>query len=166
MKYYTATSLGNVEQYRRVRALFGRLGHKLTYDWDSAGPVDWEVKDDDIDTSVVNLSRRSTADLKGVADANAVIVILHEQSTGRGTHVELGAALALMPDFENFDRISRAKRAVFLWAPGGLPKYEKPYPCVFHFDRRLHVVEGDLADLVAAVESWVKLARPDSREPA
>lgn len=82
--FYVASGLENIEEARRVVALLTEAGLESAYDWTTHGPV-W-----------MHGARRvrevSVLELDGVARADVVIVRL---PGGRGTHVELGAALAL-----------------------------------------------------------------------
>lgn len=83
MKVYIATGLANHAQHNRVRDLLLEKGVGLTYDWTTHGPV-WQKGKAVIKEVSVN-------EIEGVLNANLVIVIL---PGGRGTHVELGAAIA------------------------------------------------------------------------
>jgi hypothetical protein len=84
MKFYIATSLKNVEQHNFVRDELIARGHKITYDWTLHGPVYVE--------GYARCGEVAQLELKGIADADIVIVL---NKGSRGTHVELGAALAL-----------------------------------------------------------------------
>jgi nucleoside 2-deoxyribosyltransferase len=84
MKYYIATKLSNAQAHNRLRDLLSEQGHHLTYDWTIHGPV-WTE-------GYKRCQEVGEAELKGVADADFVIVMM---PGGRGTHVELGAALIL-----------------------------------------------------------------------
>jgi hypothetical protein len=79
LRYYLATKLENNEQHNRVR---DAVGGELTYDWTAHGPV-WSH-------GSVRMKDVACHEVKGVADANLLAVIL---PGGRGTHVELGVAL-------------------------------------------------------------------------
>lgn len=83
MKFYIATRLENHAQHNRVRDALVAAGHQITYDWTAHGPV-WRAGLDRI-REVAVLER------KGVRDADFVVVLL---PGGRGTHAELGMALA------------------------------------------------------------------------
>ena len=84
MRYYIATKLDNHEAHNKLRDALFTQGHILTYDWTLHGPVYPHGKR--VVAAVIE------AELKGVADADVVIVLT---PGGRGTHIELGAALAL-----------------------------------------------------------------------
>lgn len=82
-RFYVASRLENATEVRRVQADLAALGHACTYDWTTHGPV-WA-------DGLVRLREVASAELAGVRQANYVVVLL---PGGRGTHTELGAALA------------------------------------------------------------------------
>lgn len=87
MKFYIASSLKN---YRQVRALSQRLkgaGWVHTYDWTQHCPED--VQDAEA------LRFIAEAECAGVRQADMLIVLTPR---GRGTHTELGMALALQKE--------------------------------------------------------------------
>lgn len=81
MRYYIATSLENMPAHNALR---DRLGPGITYDWTLHGPV---FRD-----GLARIAEVAERELNGIRDADVVIVLW---PGGRGTHVELGAALAL-----------------------------------------------------------------------
>lgn len=82
MKFYIATSLENVKQHHLLRDALIHDGGELTYDWTIHGSVQQEGRE---------IKRKiAEREIKGVLDAELVVVIL---PGGRGTHVELGAAI-------------------------------------------------------------------------
>lgn len=83
MKYYIASRLENAETVKRVSAVLTAAGHTLTYDWTEHGSV--QKENPERITQVAELERT------GVYEADIIIIIL---PGGRGTHVELGLALA------------------------------------------------------------------------
>ena len=84
MKFYIASRLDNVPTVKSVADILKASGHKHTYDWTIHGNVCSE--------GAQRLSDVAYKEIKGVTDADLVIVILPGE---RGTHTELGAALAL-----------------------------------------------------------------------
>lgn len=84
MNFYVASKLSNAESVRRVHQALRDDGHTLTYDWTLHGPV-WRE-------GWKRCRQVSVFELEGVKDADVVVVLL---PGGRGTHVELGAALAM-----------------------------------------------------------------------
>jgi nucleoside 2-deoxyribosyltransferase len=74
------------------------------------------------------------AELQGVREANVLIVLL---AGGYGTHVEIGAALAL-------------GKPVILHAPDR-KTLETPYPCVFHYHPGVTRLVSERPDIDAIV---------------
>ena len=84
MKIYLASSLSNAAAVRQMRDALRHRGHEITYDWTSHGSA--------MAAGQARIAEVAAAELAGVRAADGVIVLL---PGGRGTHVELGAALAL-----------------------------------------------------------------------
>jgi len=84
MKFYIASKLENYEQVKRLAGLLKLSGWKHTYDWTVHG----SIKETDIQT----LKSVGQKECDGVKNADIVIVLMPQ---GRGTHVELGMAIAL-----------------------------------------------------------------------
>lgn len=82
MKYYIATGLANHVAHNELRDSLTALGHEITYDWTSHGPV-WS-------NDVEVIQQTAIAERDGVAAADVVIALL---PGGRGTHVEIGVAI-------------------------------------------------------------------------
>jgi nucleoside 2-deoxyribosyltransferase len=76
----------------------------------------------------------AVAELKGVRDADVLVVLL---PGGYGTHVEIGAALAL-------------GKPVILHAPDR-KTLETPYPCVFHYHPAVKLLISEPLDVGAIV---------------
>ena|SRR5689334_2777908 len=90
---------------------------------------DWSGKDDDEPEA---LSELAQAELAGIQEADVLIVLL---PGGRGTHVEIGAALAL-------------GKPVILHAPDR-KTLEDPYPCVFHYHPAVKLLISSTVDVEA-----------------
>jgi nucleoside 2-deoxyribosyltransferase len=84
MKFYIASKLENYEQVQYLRDKLVKEGWTHTYDWTQHGSVK--------SISTEELKEVAEKEFKGVIDADVVIVLTPQ---GMGTHVELGAALAL-----------------------------------------------------------------------
>lgn len=82
MQYYIATRLENTTAHNRLRDVLNSLGHVITYDWTTHGPV--------YSHGLERVAEVAGLEAKGVLDADWVIVLW---PGGRGTHVELGVAL-------------------------------------------------------------------------
>lgn len=83
MKYYIATKLENHRTHNRVRDHLTALGHEITYDWTPHGPV--------FRSGLDRVREVAELETRGVLDADFVVVLW---PSGRGTHVELGMAIA------------------------------------------------------------------------
>ena len=84
MRFYIASNLENNEQVQKLAGILKKLGWEHTYDWTVHG----SVKETDAET----LKSIGQKELDGVKSADIVIVLTPQ---GRGTHVELGIAVAL-----------------------------------------------------------------------
>jgi hypothetical protein len=82
MKYYIATSLSRISSHNLVRDTLMKFGHEISYDWTLHGSVKSE--------STERLREIAIFELKGVLEADFVIVLL---PGGKGTHLELGFAM-------------------------------------------------------------------------
>jgi hypothetical protein len=81
LKYYIATSFQNKEAHAECHRYFADMGYELTFDW-TVYPF---IPDPYV------LHTVATREIDAVKAADFVVVIL---PGGRGTHIELGAALA------------------------------------------------------------------------
>jgi isopentenyldiphosphate isomerase len=84
MKFYIASKLENFEQVQDLSNLLKSFGWEHTYDWTKHG----SVKESNVET----LKRIGQQEFDGVNNADIVIVLTPQ---GRGTHVELGMAIAM-----------------------------------------------------------------------
>ncbi len=84
MKFYIASRLRNFEQVRRLSALLKNAGWVHTYDW----TANLSSKVTDVET----LRDIGEKEFSGVKEADVVIVLTPQ---GKGTHTELGMAIAL-----------------------------------------------------------------------
>lgn len=82
-KFYIATSLARMEEHNVVRDALLAKDWKITYDWTLHGSVK--------KTSFDRLKDVGGKMAEGIFDADVVIVLL---PGGRGTHTELGMAIA------------------------------------------------------------------------
>jgi hypothetical protein len=89
----------------------------------------WSSEDDNDEG---NWPRLACAELDGVRQANVLIVLL---PGGYGTHVEIGAALAL-------------EKAVIIHSLDR-QTLETPYPCVFHYHPRVTLFVSKVIDVPA-----------------
>jgi len=84
MKFYIASKLENYEQVKCLAKKLKSVGWIHTYDWTIHG----SVKESNVET----LKEVGQMEYNGVKDADIVIVLTPQ---GRGTHTELGMAIAL-----------------------------------------------------------------------
>ena len=83
MKFYVATRLENVAAAKALASELESEGHELTYDWTRHGSVQSESRE--VKRAVAARER------EGIRQARVVVVLL---PGGRGTHCELGMAVA------------------------------------------------------------------------
>jgi len=83
MKFYIASKLENYEQVNNLASSLKLSGWEHTYDWTVHG----SVKETDVET----LKSIGQNEYHGVKNADIVIILTPQ---GRGTHVELGMAIA------------------------------------------------------------------------
>lgn len=107
MRLYVATTLGNIEQGKRLRDALKGEGHEITYDW-------MEHLDLREHESYEAMREKAQFESDGVSAADAVVLLL---PGGMGAHVELGMALA-------------SGVPVIVAAQGDILHWE-PYPSVF-----------------------------------
>ncbi|MFD1019639.1 nucleoside 2-deoxyribosyltransferase [Thalassobacillus hwangdonensis] len=91
MKFYIASSFQNIEAVRKVAETLKRKGFTHTYDWTQNEKA----------STASDLKRIGLAEKEAVGEANFLVVLL---PAGKGSHVELGLALAM-------------DKPVFLYAP-------------------------------------------------
>jgi len=84
MKFYIASKLENYQQVKGLASLLKQTGWEHTYDWTVHG----STKEMDVEA----LTSVGQKECDGVKNADVVIVLTPED---RGTHVELGMAIAL-----------------------------------------------------------------------
>lgn len=83
MKYYIATGFANKECHNHLMRMLQARGHTITYDWTREEPA--------VPRGPSVSQRIAELEVRGVVDADIVFVLL---PGGKGTHVEIGAALA------------------------------------------------------------------------
>lgn len=129
---YVATGLQRGDSQRAVAEALLAEGIGITFDWPLYGSA----------------SGRSYPDIahdevEGVRRADFLVVLL---PGGRGTHVELGAALAL-------------GKPVFLQAETEAALYQDNMRCVFHEHRLVRQIVGPQTALLDAIRIWME-SRP------
>jgi nucleoside 2-deoxyribosyltransferase len=119
-RFYLATRIDRSAEAAPLLQALKAQGWVRTFEW----------TDDGIDPA--RYADAAVKELAGVREADVVIVLL---PGGRGTHVEIGAALAL-------------GKPVILYAPDR-DTLTKPYPCVFHYHPSVKLVVSQLLDVGA-----------------
>ena len=87
MRIYVAARLDAAPLARVVMGVLRVRGHVIAYDWTEHGSVAAEGPD--------RMADVARAELAGVRSADLLIALIPPGEHGRGTHVEIGAALAL-----------------------------------------------------------------------
>jgi len=100
VKYYIASGLPNFARVNQAAAALNAAGHERTYDW----TVHCDIRAE----GPGRMRSVSSRELGGVMDADLVLVLM---PGGKGTHTELGAALASA-------ELGRKKR-ILLWSETG-----------------------------------------------
>lgn len=83
MKFYIGSRFKNCELVNYYSKILEENGWKHTYNW---------AKNISNDETIEDLIEYSKLEQKGIIESDVVIILLH---AGRGTHIELGMALAL-----------------------------------------------------------------------
>lgn len=83
MKFYIGSGFKNCDLVNYYSKALERRGWKHTYNW---------AKDIKSDETIEDLIEYAELEKKGIIDSDVVIILL---PAGRGTHIELGMALAL-----------------------------------------------------------------------
>lgn len=110
MKYYIASGLENAERVNLAAARLDEKGGERTYDWTKHGDVRQKGE--------ARMREVSERELEAVKRAELFIALL---PGGKGTHTELGAALATM---EN--------KRIVLWSETGEEFDNGSESCVFY----------------------------------
>lgn len=109
------------------------MGHTISYDWTHHGAVR--------DKGIPRIREVAQSELDGVMDAHFIVVLLPTglNSSGRGTHVELGIALA-------------CGKPVLIWSDDHRIFEATEQTCAFYHSRSvIHL--RDLAQLEEAVRT-------------
>lgn len=128
-KAYIATSLDRAAEHNLVRDALARLGIGCTYDWTEHGSVYAE--------GMARVEQVAMLEIGGVLKADVVVVLL---PGGKGTHVELGAAIA-------------ADKPVVLYSQD--PEVILgPKTCAFYHHPNVLIVECDKLPWFEEVAEW------------
>lgn len=134
MKFYIATSLSRISDHNVVRDQLFIFGHKITYDWTIHGSVR--------DVSTEALSNVAKNEVNGILSSDFIVILL---PGGRGTHTELGLAIA-------------SNKLVFINGPDHLFTTGKD-TCAFYHLLQVKRIKCDLVDLATNVEVNINMIR-------
>lgn len=126
-RFFLSTQLDQSAKADAISASLELRGWKRTFTWNV-----------DDGSATDGHARKAIAELEGVRAADVLVVLL---PGGRGTHVEIGAALAL-------------GKPVILHAPDR-ETLETPYACVFHYHPLVKILISqplDVGAIVALIE--------------
>ncbi len=127
MRFYVASALENAEMVRWFAGKLKSWGWQQTYDWTVHGAVQEPL-----------LAETAEKELSGVKEADIVFVLFPAK---RGTHVELGAAIAL-------------KKKIILWAESEEELFLDGRTCAFYHSKGVARIIGDRnALLLAAINA-------------
>jgi nucleoside 2-deoxyribosyltransferase len=124
-RFYLASRIDRSEQADAVEKALAQHGWERTFAWSSDDPEGPE-----------GFAQIAAEELAGVQAADVLIVLL---PGGYGTHVEIGAALAL-------------GKPVILHAPDQ-KTLSTPYPCVFHYHQNVQILISETVDVGAILSS-------------
>ena len=132
-RFYVATSLLNADQAKVVIRRLSDFGHQVSYDWTSHGKVSGH--DAMLDIAV--------KEIEGVVSADCVIVLWPAR---RGTHVEIGAAIAM-------------NKPIFFITP---PEFDADvsfyhHPNIVRFDsldKAIEVIHKNLSEFESVITSY------------
>jgi nucleoside 2-deoxyribosyltransferase len=134
-RFYLATRIDRIEQATALSDALETHGWQRTFAWNDAGQGTRETR-----------GATALAELEGVRRADVLIVLL---PGGFGTHVEIGAALAL-------------GKPVILHSPDRTT-LETPYPCVFHYHPSVKLFISGALD-VSAISNCMAQINADSAQ--
>jgi nucleoside 2-deoxyribosyltransferase len=121
-RFYLASRKDRSRECDVLQATLEAAGWKRTYAWTDA-QLDAE-----------HYAAVASAELAGVREANVLVVLL---PGGYGTHVEIGAALAL-------------GKPIIIHAPDR-ETLKTPYPCIFHYHPSVELLISEVIDPAAVL---------------
>lgn len=131
MRFYVASGLENRDRVSRVIEKIGSLSHEMTYDWTVHGDIRAKGKD------VLNTVAGN--ETFAVMDAGCVLILL---PGGKGTHTELGIALA-----------SRSNKRIILWSETGEEFGSNEKTCAFYHHSAVEQLCCSFDDLLKFIET-------------
>jgi nucleoside 2-deoxyribosyltransferase len=129
-RFYLSTRINRSAEAEGLLKALKAQGWERTLDWTDAN------------VSPDGYSEIALAEIAAVREADVLVVLL---PGGYGTHVEIGAALAL-------------GKPVVLHAPDR-KTLDTPYPCIFHYHPRVKVLVSEVLDvdeITACIDEFVR----------
>ncbi|HWQ59153.1 MAG TPA: group-specific protein [Clostridia bacterium] len=131
MRFYVASGLENQERVRLVIERICTRGHTMAYDWTTHGDV--RCKGEEV---LITIAGNETF---AVIDASFVLILL---PGGRGTHTELGLALA-----------SRSNKRIVLWSETGEEFGSNEKTCAFYHHSAVERLHCGFDELLAFIDA-------------
>lgn len=135
IKFYIGSKIENAAQVRELKAHLERAGWEHTYDWTAHGSVRGGEADRELIRAVAE------AEVDGVIAADVAIFLL---PGGRGTHVEMGVALAAVPH-------------VVVWSPDPETDFgvSEKTSAFYHHPDVIRCGERSMEDLAASLAAGI-----------
>ncbi|RIW28747.1 group-specific protein [Bacillus salacetis] len=127
MKFYVASSFQNIEQVRYFSRELTKRGFFHTYDWTENIRA----------STLAELKRIGEEEKRAVKEADVVVILL---PAGKGSHIEMGMALAL-------------NKKVYLYSPNEEVK-NPAETSTFYFLPEVERCSGSLEDLIITISSY------------
>lgn len=124
MRFYVGSSFQNKELVRKVVAKLQNLGWHHTYDWTQNERAH----------TIMDLKRIGTYEKEAIENADYVIILL---PGGKGSHVELGMAIAL-------------QKQIFLYSPNGEAMDMETTSTFYHLPE-VKICTGAIEELVSTI---------------
>lgn len=124
-RFYLSTQKDRNTEVSSLLEALRTKGWERTFDWGSREA-----------SSKSEYAELAAAEISGIREAEVVIVVL---PGGRGTHVEIGAAIAL-------------GKPVILHAPDDRT-LQTPYPCAFHYHPVVKIIVSEHLDVNGVIAS-------------
>lgn len=131
MRFYIASGLENIHRVQLVGEKLRSLDHEISYDWTQHGDVR--------DKGVEMLNTVAGNETFAVIDSGCVLILL---PGGRGTHTELGIALA-----------SRSNKRIILWSETGREFNSDEYTCAFYHHSAVKRLVCSFEELLVSLET-------------
>ena len=130
MRFYISTGIVHLDLAAALAEVLKKRGHELTYDWMASGDIRREGD--------VRMSEVAFNELRAVRDAELVVVLL---PGGKGTHVELGQAIA-----------TRGNKRIIVWSEHGDEFSFDERTCVFYFHPCIERVTCPFDELIVKLD--------------